>query len=61
MAKILVKLKQFLHDKLDHYGESEAVFLRRSADEEKNFSFKATDNETVLELIDMVIAMGHKK
>lgn len=43
MSKLVVRLKDFLVGKLETGEEIEAVYLKRSQEEEKNLTMRATD------------------
>lgn len=50
MSKILVRLKDFLADKLRNAQEEdmESIYMKRSVEEDKNYTQKGTDSRSIL-------------
>lgn len=50
MSKILVRLKDFLADKLRNAQEEdmESIYMKRSVEEDKNYTQKGTDPRSIL-------------
>lgn len=48
MSKLMVQLKDFLLEKLETAEEVEAEFLKRSVEEEKNLTMKATEKDQIV-------------
>ena len=59
MSRILVRLKDFLIDKLQKCYETEALYLKRSQDEAKNSADHTTDKKTVVDVMNKVISLGY--
>ena len=60
MSKLLVYLKDFLTERIEFGEEVSATFMKRSVEEEKNFTMTADSKEGAANVIDKVISLGYK-